>query len=56
MFQHKTTNEQLIEERNKNKTLRAQLDKASADLEYIAMMSDIDLDDEETEVDNDGAE
>lgn len=40
----KTEKEQLREERQKNERLTAALAKANADLEYIAMMADIDLD------------
>ena len=52
MLKYKTTKEQLIEERNKNTQLRAELYKATADVEYIAMMTDIELE-EETESEDD---
>ena len=47
MFKKKTIQEQLVEERNKNEALNAQLIKTRADMEYIAMMTDVDIDDEE---------
>lgn len=49
MFKRKTIQEQLTEERNKSKALTAQLIKTRADLEYISMMTDIDIDEEEEE-------
>lgn len=49
MFKRKTIQEQLTEERNKSKALTAQLIKARADMEYLAMMTDIDIDEEEEE-------
>ena len=45
----KTTKEQLREERQKNEVLTAQLAQANADLQYLAMMTDIDLGEEEDE-------
>ena len=48
MFEYKNIYKQLIEVRNKNAELQAKLDKTNADIEYIAMMTDVDL--EETEV------
>lgn len=43
MFGYKSLREQLIGERNKNEQLQYQLEKANADLYYIAMMTDVDL-------------
>ena len=34
---------------NENRQLRAKLAKATADLEYVAMMADVDMDEAETE-------
>ncbi len=48
MFEYKNIYKQLIEVRNKNAELAMKLDKTNADIEYIAMMTDVDL--EETEV------
>ena len=47
MFEYKNVYKQLIEVRNKNTELAMKLDKTNADIEYIAMMTDVDL--EETE-------
>ena len=48
MFGYKSLHEQLIEERNKNEQLQYQLEKANADLYYIAMMTDVDLEEDVT--------
>ena len=53
MFKMKTVKEQLHEVRRENIRLRTALDKTGADVEYIAMMTDVELgtnDSEETEV------
>ena len=50
MFKYKGVNEQLLEERKKNASLQAKLNKANADIEYLAMMSDIELEDEEVNI------
>lgn len=50
MFGFKSTREQLLEERRKNAQLQAALDKTNSDVEYIAMMTDVELESEETEV------
>lgn len=49
MFKRKTIQEQLLSERRKSEALTAQLIKTRADLEYISMMTDIDIDEEEEE-------
>lgn len=49
MFGMKTIKEQLHEARCENVRLRTAFDKTAADVEYIAMMSDVELDTEETE-------
>lgn len=49
MFKYKSLNQQLIDERKKNVTLKEQMDKNASDIDYIAMMSDIELDMDETE-------
>lgn len=51
MFEYKSLKQQLIDERNKNIVLKAQADKNASDIDYIAMMSDIELDTGETEED-----
>lgn len=51
MFEYKSLKQQLIDERNKNVVLKAQSDKNTSDIDYIAMMSDIELDMGETEDD-----
>ncbi len=53
MFGVKTVKEQLHEARRENARIRAEFDKTAADIEYIAMMSDIELDMEEMEVTED---
>lgn len=52
MFKFKTTKEQLIEERRKNAVLQSALAKTNADVEYIAMMTDVELDEEMEENEN----
>lgn len=49
MFGMKTIKEQLHEARCENISLRTAFDKTAADVEYIAMMTDVELDTEETE-------
>lgn len=57
MFSFKGIREQMIEERRKNAQLRVQFEKINADVIYIAMMSDVELEtEEETEVKNNGNE
>ena len=51
MFKYTSLRDQIIEERNKNIVLKAQADKNASDIDYIAMMSDIELDTGETEDD-----
>ena len=53
MFKYKGVNEQLLEERKKNASLQAKLNKANADIEYLAMMTDIELEDEEVNINED---
>lgn len=57
MLIYKSAGKQMIEERRENERLRKELDKARADVEYLAMMTDVDLDDdteeEETEAEGD---
>lgn len=56
MFAMKTVKEQALDLRRENIRLKNALEKTKADVEYIAMMSDIELDSsetEETEVEND---
>lgn len=50
MFKFKDVKTQLLEEKKKNAELQAKLAKTNADVEYIAMMTDIELEEtEETE-------
>ena len=50
MFGYKDTKKQLLEEKKKNAELQAKLAKTNADVEYIAMMTDVELEEtEETE-------
>lgn len=56
MFDYKSVAQQALDLRRENAALRAALEKARADIEYIGMMSDIGLDMEETEVDSDEQE
>jgi hypothetical protein len=56
MFRYKSIHEQLFEERRKNAKLQSQVEKANADLEYIAMMTDVDIEEDETEVTDDDDE
>lgn len=51
MFKKLTTTDNLLELQRANASLKAALDKATADLEYTAMMCDIELDTEEVETD-----
>ena len=56
MFGIKTLNEQTLDLRRENVRLRSALEKNTADIDYIAMMSDIELDSgetDETEAEND---
>lgn len=46
MFVYKPIKEQLIEEKRKNADLQDRLDKTVADLDYVAMMTDVDLEPE----------
>lgn len=49
MFATKTVKEQLHEARCENVKLKAALDKTGADVEYLAMMTDIELETEAME-------
>ena len=53
MFGMKTIKEQVMEERRKNAALKALSDKNTSDIDYIAMMCDVelDMDDEQEEPD-----
>ena len=56
MFKMKTVREQALDLRRENIRLRTVLDKTGADVEYIAMMTDVELDtgsDETEEDEND---
>jgi sugar diacid utilization regulator len=48
MFKKKTIQEQLVEERRKNEALLSELIRVNANLEYVAMMTDVDINDEPT--------
>ena len=57
MFKHKNTRALLLEEQQKNQSLNAKVIAANANLDYIAMMCDVELDDHDgEEVPNDGAQ
>lgn len=43
MFKYKSIRQQLIEERRKNEKLTAQATKNTSDIDYIAMMTDVEL-------------
>lgn len=43
MFKHRTIHEALIEERKKNEALKAQTVRNASDIDYIAMMTDVEL-------------
>ena len=56
MFGMKTLKEQALDLRRENVKLRIELDKTTADVAYIAMMTDVELDtgsDETEEEEND---
>lgn len=46
MFLYKSVKSQLVEERKKREAAEAKLNKASADVDYIAMMCDVKLETE----------
>ena len=47
MFTYKKVKDQIIEERRKNAELQAALDKTAADLDYVAMITEVELEEEE---------
>lgn len=49
MFKMKTVREQALDLRRENIRLRTELEKTNADVDYIAMMSDIELDNSEND-------
>ncbi len=49
MFKVKTVLQQLLEEKEKNKKILYRLEKALSDLDYLAMMCDIRLEEETNE-------
>lgn len=51
MFKHIPLEKQLMEERKKSIAVKIQTEKNTADIDYLAMMSDIELDTGETEDD-----
>lgn len=57
MFGFIGAREQLVKERQKNAALQAQIVKANSDIEYLAMMADIEMEqDEDQEVQDNGEE
>lgn len=52
MFKYRALRDQLIEEQNKNLVLNNLLLQMQANVDYIAMMEDIDIDLEEEEPEN----
>lgn len=55
MFGFISAREQLVKERQKNADMQAQIAKANSDIEYLAMMTDIEMEQEE-EVQDHGEE
>ena len=53
MFEMKTLNEQALDLRRENIRLRTELEKTNADVDYIAMMTDIELDTDNDETEED---
>lgn len=49
MFGFISEREQLVKERQKNAAMQAQIAKANSDIEYLAMMTDIEMEQEEDE-------
>lgn len=49
MFGFISAREQLVKERQKNAVMQAQIAKANSDIEYLAMMTDIEMEQEEDE-------
>ena len=49
MFKYIPLEEQILKERQRNAALEAEARKTAADIDYIAMMTDIDLETEEAE-------
>ena len=49
MFGFISAREQLVKERRKNAAMQAQIAKANSDIEYLAMMADIEMEKEEDE-------
>lgn len=49
MFKYTSLREQVINERRKNELLQAQALKQASDIDYIAMMADIDIGTDKTE-------
>ena len=47
MFRYKSIKEQLLEERRKAEALKAQNIKQKSDIDYLAMMTDVELETEE---------
>lgn len=58
MFGFISAREQLVKERQKNAAMQAQSAKANSDIEYLAMMADIEMEqeDDEQEVQDHGEE
>lgn len=46
MRNHRSTKKQLLLERRRNEALQAQCNQLQANMDYVAMMSDIELEDE----------
>ena len=52
MFRYIPLKEQVMEERRQNAALKALSDKNTSDIDYIAMMCDVELDDVELDTDD----
>lgn len=53
MFGMKTIKQQALDLRRENAKLKTNLDKTNADIEYIAMMTDVELDTDNDETEED---
>lgn len=58
MFRFISAREQFVKERQKNAAMQAQIAKSNSDIEYLAMMADIEMEQEadEKEVQDHGEE
>lgn len=52
MFKYKSIQDQFIEAQQKNRLLESNIMQLQANLDFVAMMSDIDIDNEEEEAES----